>query len=106
MLAVLSPFMVKHQKLDAPAIGRRIAQARRDKKLTGQQLADALGITKSAVSQWETGQTFPDFKGLVGICVELQISADFIIWGDTHRTLSATERQLVELFRAREANQP
>lgn len=96
--------MAKHQKVDAHAIGRRIAEARKDKKLTGQQLADALGITKSAVSQWETGQTFPDFKGLVGLCVELQVSADFIIWGDTSRALSATERKLVELFRTEKLN--
>lgn len=98
--------MAKHQKLDAYAIGHRIAAARKDKKLTGEQLAHALGITKSAVSQWETGQTFPDFKGLVGLCVELQVSADYIIWGDTNRSLSATERKLVELFRAEHPNPP
>jgi transcriptional regulator with XRE-family HTH domain len=96
--------MAKHQKLDAHAIGRRIANARKAKGLTGEKLADVIGITKSAVSQWETGQTFPDFKGLVGLCVELQVSADFIIWGDTTRALSATERKLVELFRAERPN--
>lgn len=96
--------MAKHQKLDARAIGRRIAEARKNKKITGQHLADAIGITKSAVSQWETGQTFPDFKGFVALCVELQVSADYIIWGDTQRALSATERKLVELFRAEKLN--
>lgn len=33
---------------------------RRKKKITQEQLADFLGITKASVSKWETGQSLPD----------------------------------------------
>ncbi len=36
------------------AIGTMIRQRRREKDLTQEQLADYLGITAKAVSQWET----------------------------------------------------
>ena len=38
-------------------MGKRIRAARRAHGLTQQQLADACGVSLSAVSQWETGST-------------------------------------------------
>lgn len=36
-------------------LGTRIRTARKDRKMTGQELATAAGVTKGAVSQWEKG---------------------------------------------------
>jgi transcriptional regulator with XRE-family HTH domain len=43
---------------DTP-IGRAIARARHRKRWTQQELADALGVAKSSVADWERGQHFP-----------------------------------------------
>jgi transcriptional regulator with XRE-family HTH domain len=38
-------------------IGTRIRAARRDRNLTQDELADQVGVSRSAVAQWETGRT-------------------------------------------------
>lgn len=40
-------------------IGKFIANQRKTKNLTQEQLAEKLGITKNAVSKWERGLSFP-----------------------------------------------
>ncbi|RCL01983.1 MAG: putative transcriptional regulator [Candidatus Tokpelaia sp. JSC189] len=40
-------------------LSERIKQARKDARLTQDQMAEQLGITKGAVSQWEAGKTKP-----------------------------------------------
>lgn len=41
--------------MDAKKIGAFIAESRRARGLTQQQLAGELGVTNRAVSKWETG---------------------------------------------------
>ena len=43
---------------DSP-IGKVIARARHRKRWTQEQLADVLGVSKVAVSNWERGEHFP-----------------------------------------------
>ncbi len=45
--------------MDAKAIGRFIAQLRREKGYTQKELAEKLGVTDKAVSRWETGRGIP-----------------------------------------------
>jgi len=48
-------------------LGRRIFSWRKSLDLTQQDLADACGITVSAVSLWESGETQPSQKHLQSI---------------------------------------
>ncbi|SCJ57575.1 transcriptional regulator%2C y4mF family [uncultured Clostridium sp.] len=41
--------------MDCAKIGRLIAHLRKEKGLTQQDIADALGITNKTVSKWECG---------------------------------------------------
>ena len=41
-------------------IGKRIQHLRREKGLTQEQIAAALGVTSAAVSKWETNAALPD----------------------------------------------
>ncbi|MDE6899469.1 MAG: helix-turn-helix domain-containing protein, partial [Oscillospiraceae bacterium] len=45
-------------------IGKRIQRLRREKDLTQEQMAAALGVTSAAVSKWETGAAIPDVSML------------------------------------------
>ena len=46
------------------SIGSTIKKLRRERDMTQEQLADALGITANAVSQWECDRTAPDISQL------------------------------------------
>lgn len=55
-------------------IGRFIAECRKDKKLTQEQLAEKLGVTSKSISRWENGKTMPDISLFEPLCDELDIS--------------------------------
>ncbi|NMA37068.1 MAG: helix-turn-helix transcriptional regulator [Papillibacter sp.] len=62
--------------MNASMIGRNIKRLREEKKITQQQLADALGITYQAVSKWECGTTLPDVTILPLIAEYFCVSID------------------------------
>ena len=43
-------------------IGNKIFFLRKNKGVTQEQLAQALGVSNQAVSKWESGQCFPDIQ--------------------------------------------
>ncbi len=67
---------VKNTKPDAVLLGNAIVEARRKKKLTQQQLADALGVTNKTVSKWECGRGLPDQSMFLPLEQILEISVD------------------------------
>lgn len=53
------------------SFGVRLAQLRRDAGLSQQELAQALSVTRQAVSNWERDQTAPDLDMLLSIAAAL-----------------------------------
>jgi transcriptional regulator with XRE-family HTH domain len=49
-------------------LGKALRSARAEKRWTQQQVADALGITRVAVGQWEKGETQPSTANLLAVC--------------------------------------
>lgn len=58
---------------DMQEIGRLIHKARKDKRLTLAELARKLGVSRSAVNQWELGTSTPESKRFPSICSVLEI---------------------------------
>lgn len=56
----------------------KIIQARKMKALTQEDLAEAVGVSRQAVSKWETGEANPDLDKLVSICKVLDLSMDYL----------------------------
>lgn len=50
------------------------------RKMTQQDVADALNITKQTVSRWENGVTTPDVKMIDPICTLYRCTYDDIEW--------------------------
>ena len=56
-------------------LGSRLAELRKDKDLTQQQLADALGISQKTLAHYEVGRLriaismLPDLAGILGISI-------------------------------------
>lgn len=65
--------------MDNIKIGCFIAECRKEKQITQQQLADMLNITNKAVSKWETGNGLPDITLLTELASILDVSVDEIL---------------------------
>ena len=63
-------------------IGTRIRAARRDRGLTQDELADQVGVSRSAVAQWETGRTGQVTANLSRIAAALEVSVEYLMAGD------------------------
>ena len=66
-------------------IGATIKQLRQEQDITQEQLADALGITSRAVSQWETDRTAPDISQLPALANFFDVTTDHLLGVDTAR---------------------
>lgn len=62
-------------------VGRRIAKARMEQKLTQMQLARKLGIERSRLGKWEQGLHAPLLKQLAALSQVLSLSLDELILG-------------------------
>lgn len=78
------------------SIGTMIRQLRREKDLTQEQLADYLGITAKAVSQWETDRTAPDLSQIPLLCNLFSVTADTLLGID----VSAKQNKIDEICNA------
>lgn len=60
-------------------IGPKLAQLRRSKGLTQEQLADRLGVTRQSVSKWEGGAAMPELEKLVALSELFGVSVDYLV---------------------------
>ena len=68
--------------MDKVKIGQFIANCRKDKKLTQEQLAEKLNISKNAVSKWERGICLMDMSLLKPLSEVLGVSVNDILSGE------------------------
>lgn len=63
-------------------IGRFIADCRKSKNLTQEELAEKLYITDRAVSKWERGLSLPDADKMLDLCDILDINVNELLNGE------------------------
>ena len=56
-----------------------IMKRRKERKMTQEDLANYLGVSKAAISKWETGQSYPDLALLPSIAAYFNLSVDELI---------------------------
>lgn len=70
-------------------IGQIISGKRKEKRITQQDLADFIGVSKAAVSKWETGLTYPDITLLPLLAAYFDLTMDQLL--DYNSQLSSKE---------------
>lgn len=60
-------------------LSENITRLRRERKLTQEELADFLGVTKASVSKWENAQSMPDILLLPRLAVFFGVTIDELI---------------------------
>ena len=63
-------------------IGKRIALCRKKAGLSQEQLAEQLGISRQAVSRWETGDAMPDTERVIQLSRLFHITTDYLLLGE------------------------
>ena len=62
-------------------IGNRIGEERRKKNLSQEYIAESLGVSRQAVSKWETDQSSPDTANLIALSELLGVSVEYLATG-------------------------
>ena len=62
-------------------VANSIKKLRQEKKLSQEQLAEQLHVTRQAVSNWENGKTQPDIDTITQLATIFDVSVERIIYG-------------------------
>ena len=73
------------------SIGTTIKKLRRDRNITQEPLAELLGVSTNAVSQWECDKTAPDISHLPALASIFEVSADVLLEIDIAKSKKQTE---------------
>lgn len=80
-------------------IGEKIFELRKEKKLSQEEVAEKLNVTRQTVSKWETNQSTPDFDKIIPLCELFEISTDELLRGvkkdETENEKSETKKEEV-----------
>ena len=76
------------------SIGSNIKRLRREKDITQEQLAEYLGITSRAISQWECDRTAPDISLLPALCHIFDVSSDTLLGIDIEKNNEEIKKYL------------
>lgn len=85
-------------------LGARIALLRRRAQLSQKALAQAVGISPSAVGMYEQERRMPPVELLVQFAELFGVSTDFLLTGHSRKQDSAALRSLLEDFQAQTGN--
>lgn len=75
-------------------IAKQLLAARHEKKITQEELASYVGVSKAAVSKWESGVSFPDITLLPKLATYFNVSIDELIGYEPQ----LTREQIKELY--------
>ena len=84
-------------------IGARIQAVRRERGLTQDDFANRVGVSRSAVAQWETGRAGQVTGNLSRLAAVLDVSVEYLMYGDDKRAAGEVrqgdELALLRLYR-------
>lgn len=63
-------------------IGSKIRAARIEKKLTQEQVAELLGVSRQTISNWENQKSYPDIISVIKMSECYDVSLDYLLKGE------------------------
>ena len=76
-------------------ISNRIQYLRKKQGLSQEQLADRLGVSRQAVSKWESEQSLPDIDKIIAISEYFDVTTDWLLKGVQSQYKSETENNMI-----------
>ena len=63
-------------------VGKQIQHYRKEKKLSQDDLAEIIFVSRQSISNWERGATYPDIQNLLLLSKVFEVSLDKLVKGD------------------------
>lgn len=64
-------------------IGSKIRQSRKEAKITQEQAAEALGVSRQTISNWENEKSYPDIISVLKMSDLYNVSLDYLLKGES-----------------------
>ena len=74
----------------------RIQQLRKSRGISQEELADRIGVSRQAVSKWESGQTSPDLEKIVLLSDYFEVTTDYLLKGVSPTPAQTVPAQTVQ----------
>lgn len=74
--------------------GEKIKEARRNARLSQDELAMKLSVSRSAIAKWESDKGMPDIQNLKSLAAVLNISLDYLLNDGTKLDLTVTREPI------------
>ena len=79
-------------------VGKQIKKFRQDLKLSQEELASKIFVTRQTISNWENGKNYPDVNSLVMLSQLFNTSLDILVKGDVIEMEKQVEQDNVRRF--------
>lgn len=76
------------------AFAENLYYLKKKNRITQEELADSLDVSRQSVSKWETGEAYPETEKLIALCDRFGVSLDALLRGDL--TAPTEDEQNVE----------
>lgn len=74
-------------------ISERLQELRKKEGYSQEQVAEMLGLSRQAISKWESGQGKPEIDNLIKLTEIYHVSADYILLGTEKASVTVSEKK-------------
>lgn len=74
--------------------GEKLKEARKTAKMSQEELAEKISVSRSAIAKWETDKGLPDIQNLKTLAAVLNISLDYLLDDGTKLELTVTREPI------------
>jgi len=79
-------------------MGERLKQLRLQRKISQEEVARTIGITRSAYSHYEINNRQPVYETLIKLSTFYEVSLDYIVGGDTFVPASKDTHEMIRML--------
>ncbi len=73
-------------------IADRIQYLRKSNGMSQEELADKIGVSRQAISKWESEQSLPDIKNIILISQLFEVTTDYLLIGVEDKPIASTKK--------------
>lgn len=89
--------MPRHRWGSNMEFNEKLQLLRKEMKLSQEEVAEQLNVTRQAVAKWESGKVYPDIYNLIGLSDLFKVTIDSIVKNNTECTKSLIRQNEIKI---------